>query len=114
MTRGYSVALAVAVVVGGILLASGCRTMTRHQYLTMFFDGVPPEHPPKPTAPQSGPAKAVVAARPAPPRPVPQVVHPPFAQNKCGTCHERSTISTGTKLPLRQLCFTCHKDFIAG
>src|SRR5208283_1636507 len=119
MKHGGSIALVVAVVFGGTLLITGCgTTATRHKWLTLFFDGVPPETSAHPAGgqlgPAAGPAKVAVAAKPAPPKPPPNVVHPPFAQNQCGKCHERSTISAGTKLPLRQLCFTCHKDFLTG
>ena len=84
MTRRTSVALAVVAVFGGILLITGCGTTTRHQYLTFFFDGVPPEGGPKQAAPKPGQPTVAAAARPTPPRPAPNFVHPPFAENKCG------------------------------
>ena len=42
------------------------------------------------------------------------VVHTPFAQGKCTQCHGDGGMSPQPKMPARQLCFTCHKDFIAG
>jgi predicted CXXCH cytochrome family protein len=119
MKRGYLIVLALAVVLAGSLLTTGCRSSTRHSWLTFFFDGVPAETATNSQAMTSGtnasPEKTAVAiTQPATLKPAPNVVHPPFAQNKCGECHDRASISTDAKLPLLQLCFNCHKDFLTG
>ena len=119
MRRNFAIALTLAVVCGGILLITGCSSANGHKWLTFFFDGVPAETAGKPAAlplgTNAGPAKvAVVSAKPSPTKPPSVVVHLPFSQNKCGECHERNTISSGTKLPLLQLCFNCHSNFLTG
>ena len=95
----------------GSLLIAGCQSpRTRHEWLTLLFDGVPS----KTAGPAAAPfTKAVViAAVPPLPKPPFEVLHQPYEQQKCGACHDSSTVSTNAKLPLLQLCFNCHKNFL--
>jgi predicted CXXCH cytochrome family protein len=105
------------IVAGGLLLTSGCSSTTQRKWLTFFFDGVPPatsmtNHPVAQVS--TGTNHTVVATVPRPqwPKPPENVMHRPYAEGKCGQCHGEDMMSAEPKLPIRQLCFTCHKDFL--
>jgi predicted CXXCH cytochrome family protein len=118
MRRWRGSALAVSLVVCAGLL--GCRSRTKQEWLSLFFDGVP-------KAGQTT-ASAVASAEPAQsgsnaiPAAVAQVlaassapkmnVHPPFADRKCRECHIGG-LSQSLKEKPPKLCFECHEDFLA-
>lgn len=88
-----------AAVLGALALAlwGGC-TVTRENYatLSLFFDGVP-----NPDAPGRVGAAGDQSLAPA------VVVHPPFAQEKCETCHKTQyRPSRNDASP----CLSCHAD----
>ena len=105
----------------GLLLTGGCGTATKRQWLTTFFDGVPPESAGTntvvaPVATETNTADAVFGARVA----APEVLvntnassHPPFAKQQCTECHEAGG-GQGMRAKLPDLCFNCHKDFLTG
>jgi len=104
---------------GGILFITACDTPARHKLLTVFFDGVPPLNPATNAAPAvvSAAATSQTAVAP-PPKPTPPPentfsVHPPFQERQCAECHESSS-GMGLITQPPQLCWSCHKDFLAG
>lgn len=74
--------------------------MTRHQVLTFFFDGVPPEETQGEVSKGSKKegAPVVAAAR--------YVEHGPYAAKQCEACHVKA--SNKLVLPIEELCFQCH------
>ena len=116
MNDGKKNALALAAILGGILLTAGCASDARHQWLTFFFDGVPAPGGETNVVVTAAPSEppAALAAKPVAPAPPPDTssVHPPFQEQKCAECHQSSS-GMGLRLQLPQLCFTCHKDFMA-
>jgi predicted CXXCH cytochrome family protein len=110
---------ALAAVFCGVLLATGCSSTNRHEWLAFFFDGVPPEtsvtnRPVAQVATGTSRAAAVVP-KPRFPKPPENLMHRPYAENKCAECHGGGDMMTAQpRVPVPQLCFTCHKDFLAG
>src|ERR1043166_919657 len=109
------------ILIGGIcasLFIAGCSSPQNRKWLNFFFDGVP--------APNSG-TNAVAAntsnagtnavseqpvkSAPAPAQPF-YFGHPPFVEQKCSSCHE-SQMGQGMRKKTPELCFDCHKDFLA-
>ena len=96
----------------------GCTTDKKRKWLTLFFDGVPPEgavtNAPAVEYDENGKPldkKVVVsAAQPAAPKPK-FVAHPPYEDKKCNECHE-SRFSVKMKGPQDKVCFSCHDDFL--
>ena len=86
-------------IVGSLLATTliGCADpQKRYQVLSIFFDGVP-----DPSAPQKRAAKASSDGRRT-------VVHKPFADNLCNSCHQNSTdIFARAQVP-QDVCLNCH------
>lgn len=104
--------LLVGGAVAGLVLASGCSTQTKRQWLTFFFDGVPPEKT-NSLATATGTAfngTNAAAAQATSAAPVLQV-HPPYAEGKCIACHE-SNYSQKMRANLGDSCLGCHKDLL--
>src|SRR5436190_1076716 len=101
--------LASAMIVGGILLTTGCSSTAKRKWLTFFFDGVPPETSGTNTlAAQVSTNKNQIAAAPKPvaptrPKAPEKIVHRPVLEGKCTGCHGDITISPKAKGPLREL-----------
>jgi len=94
-----------------LALLSGCAGKSRHQVLTFFFDGVPPEETRGEAGKGSQKAGAPVAAVPR------YVEHGPYAAKQCEACHVKA--SNRLVLPITELCFQCHtidirKKYIHG
>ncbi len=95
-----------------VLLAS-CADSTKHRLLTFFFDGVPKPGEEAPVEGYRGIGRGATS-RPfnrATMRPSSAGVvyaHTPYAQNKCGGCHERSTgrLIVSEKEGLCRICHT--------
>jgi len=105
-----------------LLLICGCSSISQHKYLTIFFDGVPRltgatnntvAAPVRPSGTNAAPAQPGFAAAPAPPPQPTTFYHPPFTRHQCAECHESST-GQGLRGKPPELCFNCHKDFLAG
>jgi len=84
----------------------------------VLFDGVPGAATGTNTvavAPELNGEEVVVApvAKPAPPPPSTFSSHPPFLAQQCAECHGSAT-GMGLKAPVPELCWNCHKDFLAG
>ena len=100
-----------------LLLGAGCVTMTKHDWLCFFFDGVPGA-PGTPSAQKPAPevdseGYPVVLRPVQPPGRAPKIYqHAPYADNTCTDCHE-SKFSQRLKKKSKELCFTCHDDFLA-
>src|SRR5438132_1640960 len=107
--------MVLAAVFGGLWLAAGCASDTRHQVLTFFFDGVPGPGNTNVTVTAVSDEAAPVPVEKPPPLPPPDLssVHPPFRDQKCSQCHLPDT-GMGLRQPAPKLCWTCHKDFTAG
>lgn len=111
-TRRTAAILAVAVLCVPPILLACCAESTKHQVLTFFFDGVPEpgEEPP----PEGYPRLAGGAASRPFNHPTTQTspggvvhAHPPYAQSKCGGCHDPST-GRLVRQPDEGLCRICH------
>jgi predicted CXXCH cytochrome family protein len=116
MRHPWPCLLLAASAAAGMVLACGCATQTKRQWLNFFFDGVPPERTSLVAGAASESANgqrtngqpATVVARAES-----QVVfHPPYAEGKCVGCHE-SKFSTKVRSDLRAVCIACHKSFLA-
>jgi len=106
---------AAAAILCGVLLATGCSSTTEHKWLTFFFDGVPSEtsvtnQAVAPVATSTNRA-AAVAPKPQFPKPPENFMHRPYAENKCAQCHGGDMMTAEPRVPVPQLCYTCHKDF---
>lgn len=118
MKGAIKIAASVAIILGAILLTAGCASDTRHKWLTVFFDGVPPAGgktnvPANVSAPaEAAPTNNVPTPAPLPPADL-SSVHPAFRDQKCSQCHQSNT-GMGLKASQPALCWTCHKDFLAG
>lgn len=90
---------------------TGCSPAARDKLLRTLIDGVL-----EPAAEGSGmppPTAAVpppAATTPEAPR---RVIHPPFAEQMCDSCHD-SKFSQKLAAEGKELCFTCHDDFTQG
>ena len=109
--------LLLSLALAGVLLNTACNTPANHRLLTIFFDGVPPLNAGTNTAPAAAAnpesdQPAVVPVKTNAPPVDNFTVHPPFQQRKCIECHQSSS-GMGLRLPAPQLCWNCHKDFLA-
>jgi predicted CXXCH cytochrome family protein len=101
-----------------IALLAGCNTKKNYKLLTFFFDGVP-----NPAATNGAATSANTTPVLGNARPVPMtfpgakadsfVHHPPYDSGTCKDCHE-DRFSVQMKGPLKDVCFACHDDFLAG
>ncbi len=84
-----------------VLLAAGsaCHSQSRHEVLTLFFDGVPP---PEPTVEQ----KAAALAQAPPARHFSE--HGPYGAKLCDSCHQSAASNTFVAPP-DKLCVQCHE-----
>lgn len=108
--------------VGALWLTTGCSSTTKRQLLTLFFDGVPPENAAvanrvATVTTNKGPATAVANSSKTPATKVSlNTVHKPFAEGKCSDCHGGTSAFQSVQSlqgSTKQLCFSCHKDFLA-
>ena len=95
----------------GLLLAGGCTPQTKREWLTTFFDGVPPEHPAAAAGTASQAAADPRAAAMKLPPETPRFLHVPYARRQCDGCHE-SVFSNKLRAGANELCFTCHKTLL--
>lgn len=89
--------------------------MTKHDWLCLFFDGVPGGPETSATNQQQAVAAATTnaaAAQVAQPKAVTRFLHAPYADNKCGSCHVMSFSQRIAKKTI-DLCFACHTNFLA-
>lgn len=111
---------------------AACTTQQNHEWLTFFFDGVPPLEagekpigpPPPPVLSQAPSLEERAAMQRERLAPVARSYHPPFRDKKCESCHsiQRSGgwIQGTPELlaPKEQLCQRCHtapaKQFVHG
>lgn len=104
-------ALAIALT---LMVAAGCATRTRHEWLVLFFDGVPPEPGTETNAAHSvaGSVAHGTSGTNAPAPPLPKIViHAPYGDRECNGCHE-SAFSQKMKGPLKDVCLGCHADLL--
>src|SRR5262245_42013763 len=108
----------VFILVCGLAVLVGCTTEKKKKWLSFFFDGVP--------QPRAGTNRPAIIydedGRPLDRRAVIQTdvaafprarfsAHPPYEDRKCNECHE-SRFSVKLKGTQRQVCFSCHDDFL--
>jgi predicted CXXCH cytochrome family protein len=104
---------ALAAAAFAVVVLAGCG-VTKRQWLTFFFDGVPSgtntvqtarvgadENISTNVAVTSGPALASVKV----------LLHQPYGDHSCNECHE-SKFSQKLKSKPLELCFSCHDDFL--
>src|SRR6266436_8347333 len=109
---------AVIFVVCGLVILLGCTTEKKQKWLNFFFDGVPAQgqntNATTVVYDENGQPldKTVVVHTNAPAvTKVKFVAHPPYEDKKCNECHE-SRVSVKLKGTQRQVCFSCHDDFL--
>src|SRR6185436_17934629 len=102
------------------LIVLGCSAPTKDKWLRTFFDGVPVagavtnqaaaqfDEDGRPLAAVATAAPTNLLAAIAPPF----TKHPPYDEKKCSECHI-SKFSVAMKAPQKEVCFACHKDFLA-
>ncbi|MCM2356882.1 MAG: cytochrome C [Geobacteraceae bacterium] len=105
-----------------IAFLTGCDPLTRHKALTTIFDGVPS----MPSAEEycqdyherAKAAELVAAARKEGDKKADgqgSTRHLPYEEKRCNDCHDQQKGGAGGLiLPARELCFSCHTDFIKG
>ena len=100
----------------GLALAAGvsaCAPSVRHSVLTFLFDGVPePGAEPIVGYPVESHAMIGPSGQEADTRPRARVVyyaHPPYAENRCGACHNPQDGQV-QRSPEEGLCLTCHAE----
>ena len=100
-----------------VLLIASCGAHTKREWLTFFFDGVPPEKTEGqavPGQPSVAPGRKAgvptdnlaAAAVPA------KTVHQPYGDRKCDACHE-SQYSQKLRGAVDEICLLCHKTLFA-
>lgn len=95
--RGSAWAL-MLLALSGLWLGMGCSPKKHYKLLSFFFDGVP-----DPNAPQGG-------ARPGMGRSLLlSVMHAPYQQNNCDSCHPTRNAFENITSPKEDKCFTCHE-----
>ena len=101
------------VVVAGILVTLyQCAPGTGRSLLTVFFDGVPEED-----SLVAGAAPDTLALEPAAGQASPGtaeagpslVVHYPYAERECGSCHDPGSLGRMLE-PQPELCYMCHEE----
>jgi predicted CXXCH cytochrome family protein len=102
--------LTVAVI---LIYLSGCSTTNNYKVLSFFFDGVP--DPAKDTTSLSNDSlrslDTAVFAQNSISKQTPQmVVHSPYQDRQCNSCHDQSRMGKLLKSP-PGLCYQCHEDF---
>ena len=112
--RRWQVRRAWCAVVLTVWVGAGCASMTKHDWLRIFFDGVPDEN--NATATNALPSVAVSTNQTGPlpstqPRPPSRCIHAPYADNKCAACHVVKFSQRIAKKPI-ELCFSCHTNFL--
>jgi predicted CXXCH cytochrome family protein len=113
--RGMRAAMFAGTICGMFALAA-CSAHTKREWLTFFFDGVPPEkkegqaYPQPPVAPESKalPTGAAVARKTE----LEKTIHRPFLNRRCDACHE-SQFSQKLRGPAGEICLLCHKIIFA-
>ncbi|MEW6719744.1 MAG: cytochrome c3 family protein [Thermodesulfobacteriota bacterium] len=107
--------MATGAILGTLLLAA-CGAHTKREWLTFFFDGVPPEKTESPAGAgqpvASAPPKAAPAAFPAAKAAPEKVVHPPYRDRRCDACHE-SKFSHKLRGKTGEICLLCHRNLFA-
>lgn len=105
-------------VILGTMMLAACSAHTKHEWLSFFFDGVPPEKKEAPAgdglspgapAPQAGTPAVPPSVAKAPAR----VVHRPYGERRCDACHE-SKFSQKLRGETGEVCLLCHKNLYAG
>ncbi len=81
-------------------LLYGCSSEKSQKVLSFFFDGVTPQ------GETEGKDASGARREAGKPSKVERYEHGPFAAKQCEACHVRG--SNNLKLPVSQLCFTCH------
>jgi predicted CXXCH cytochrome family protein len=96
-----------------LVYLSGCSTTQNFKVLSFLFDGVP--NPANDTAyrlndslnkADSG-ALALNTLSKAGPK---MIIHPPYQDKQCNSCHDQSTMGKLIKSP-PELCYQCHENF---
>jgi predicted CXXCH cytochrome family protein len=102
------------------LLLCGCAAESRYRIASFLFDGVPPpagSQEVKPSESQPVGEDRQPKSEPEPePVPVPTAggsIHEPFRSRSCRSCHDPAA-SNRLVREGNDLCFTCHRQIIAG
>src|SRR5215831_19295373 len=107
----------VVFIIFGVVILLGCSTDKKRKWLTFFFDGVPTAgqgtNAPTVVYDENGKPldRTVVVHTNAPAPKIKFIAHPPYEDKKCNECHE-SRFSVKLKGTQRQVCFSCHDDFL--
>jgi predicted CXXCH cytochrome family protein len=96
-----------------LIYLSGCSITHNYKALSFFFDGVP--DPAKKSANSlndsiSRPDSLAIAQNTLGKTGPQMIVHPPYQDKQCGSCHDQSTMGKLIKTP-PALCYQCHEDF---
>jgi len=105
--------LSFLIVLIALIYLSGCSTSKHHEVLSFFFDGVPDTEKVIGTGINDSTTNADTAllAQGTVRKEQPQMVmHSPYQDKQCNTCHDQGTMG---KLLKSQpaLCYQCHEDF---
>lgn len=100
--RRAPVAALLILLLGGAVsvLLIGCASPEqRYEVLSLFFDGVP-----DPNAPKNPPSRVGGASGRT------TVVHKPFADNLCNSCHQNSSDIFARAQVSQDVCLNCHSN----
>lgn len=87
-----------------------CTPEKKFKILSVFFDGVPDPNKKKEVEVETTQDWGVIAKRTDVNSKPDFYEHPPFAEEKCRSCHAEG-FSNALIKPPAELCYTCHEDF---
>jgi predicted CXXCH cytochrome family protein len=94
-----------------LIYLSGCSTTNNYKTLSFFFDGVP--DPKKKVLIKSDSltiSDSAALAQNTIGKVNQMVIHPPYQDRQCSSCHDQSTMGKLIKSP-PDLCYQCHENF---
>jgi predicted CXXCH cytochrome family protein len=105
----------IAVAGVAAIFVVACDSAAKYRVLSFFFDGVPDPTRPQPPEPASVGAETGGEPSESPPKPAPMLVyaHAPYAQNRCGECHDAIGGNLARSIA-DGLCLDCHAEVAVG
>ena len=100
----------IAYCIIAITLINSCVTERNYKYLSFFFDGVADPSVTENIEINLIDSSAQIAQIDSSSIKPQLIVHTPYAENECNSCHNKNVMGTYVK-PQPALCYQCHVDF---